>query len=173
MENALKPVKERFGITAKATSLTVSGDSTHKTKYKEGELFDLTGLAIVVTYDDYSTETVYASSGEIKLTSAYDGVPLRPTSRYVMVSVRGITVRVAIEVTEQGAENPGADNPNGNGKLNPAVIYGPIIGVLAAAAIAVAVIFLVKKLKSAKQTETASQPAEENGNSDNNGAENN
>lgn len=173
VENALKPVKERFGITAKATSLTVSGDSAHKTKYKEGELFDLTGLAIVVTYDDYSTETVYASSGEIKLTSAYDGVPLRPTSRYVMVSVRGITVRVAIEVTEQGAENPDADNPNGNGKLNPAVIYGPIIGVLAAAAIAVAVIFLVKKLKSAKQTETASQSAEENGNSDNNGAENN
>lgn len=175
VENALKPVKERFGITAKATTLTISGESTHKTKYTEGETFDMTGLVIVVTYDDYSTETVYASSGEIVLTSRYDGVPLRITNRYVEVTVRGVTAMVAIDVTEQGEEPP--VNPTDPGdKINPAVIYGPIIGVVAAAAIAVAVIFLLKKLKSAKSAEGASQNAEASVNSDNggdDGAENN
>lgn len=168
VENALKPVKDRFGITAKATTLTVSPESTHKTKYIEGETFDMTGLVIMVTYDDYSTETVYASSGEISLVAAYDGVPLRLTSRYVEVTVRGVKTMVAISVSEQGEEPPA----NPVTKFNPAVIYGPIIGVAAAAAIAVAVIFLIKKLKSAKSAETASRNTEENGNSENNGADN-
>lgn len=159
VENALKPVKARFGISAKATTLTISSESKHKTKYAEGDLFDLTGLVIVVTYDDYSTETVNASSGEIKLTDKYDGEPLKLTNRYVEVTVRGVTAIIAIEVTEKGAEQPSKPT----GKLNPAVIYGPIIGVVAAAAIAVAVVFLIKKMKSAKSA---------NGGSDNNGADN-
>lgn len=159
VENALKSVKARFGISAKATTLTISSESKHKTKYAEGDLFDLTGLVIVVTYDDYSTETVNASSGEIKLTDKYDGEPLKLTNRYVEVTVRGVTAIIAIEVTENGAEQPSKPT----GKLNPAVIYGPIIGVVAAAAIAVAVVFLIKKMKSAKSA---------NGGSDNNGADN-
>ena len=159
VENALKSVKARFGISAKATTLTISSESKHKTKYAEGDLFDLTGLVIVVTYDDYSTETVNASSGEIKLTDKYDGEPLKLTNRYVEVTVRGVTAIIAIEVTEKGAEQPSKPT----GKLNPAVIYGPIISVVAAAAIAVAVVFLIKKMKSAKSA---------NGGSDNNGADN-
>ena len=149
VENALKSVKERFGITARATTLSISAESSHKTVYKEGDLFDLTGLVIIVTFDDYSTETVYASSGDITLTALYDGVPLKLTDRYVQISVRGINAIVAISVTEEGAD----PNPNPNG-VNPAVIYGPIIGVVLAAAIAVAVVFLVKKFKSAKKSET-------------------
>ena len=52
----MKSVKARFGIALTVSSLRVSPDSTHKTEYKVGDKFDPTGLKIIVTYDDYSTE---------------------------------------------------------------------------------------------------------------------
>jgi hypothetical protein len=98
IEKQLKSVKSKFGITVTPSSLAVSSNSTHKNKYVEGEKFDLSGLKLVVTYDDYSTEEMDESA--ITLTSRYD-VELTSLNRYVVVECLGKTVQVAITVTEE------------------------------------------------------------------------
>ncbi len=96
IESALKTVKERFGIAASVASLSVSADSNYKSDYKEGERFDTTGLKILVTYDDYSTEVIDETS--FTLSSAYAG-ELTTLNRYVVVQYAGKSVMVAITVT--------------------------------------------------------------------------
>jgi hypothetical protein len=97
IESALKSVKSRFGIKVSATSLTVASDSTHRTTYVEGEQFDMTGLKLTVTYDDYSTEE--ADMSNISFAISYpDG--LSTLNRYVILEGYGVEVQVAVTVTE-------------------------------------------------------------------------
>lgn len=109
IETELKSVKTKFSLAPKATSLTVSTDSTHKEDYIEGETFDKTGLVLTVVYDDYSTETADISRLTIPTTA------LTIYNRYVTVSGYGVSVRVKVNVTEsmQEPETPNEpENPD-------------------------------------------------------------
>jgi hypothetical protein len=115
IESALKSVKEKFGIAASVSSLSVSADSTYKSAYKEGETFDTTGLIVIVNYDDYSSEV--ADMSKLTLTSTYSG-PLNVFYRYVELSGYGKTVQVSITVTAASVDddnNSGSGEGSGNG----------------------------------------------------------
>lgn len=147
IEAELKSVKAKFGIGATPISLTVSEDSTYKREYVAGEKFDPKGLILIVTYDDYSTEV--ADMANVTLSSGYDG-ELTTLIRYVEYRGYGNRVRVPITVRAEGTNPPEGPGNTGDGDegVNPAVIYGPIIGVVVAAAIAVAVVLLIKNKKT-------------------------
>lgn len=153
IETALKPVKLKFNIPFSISSLTVSADSTYKTEYREGERFNPAGLILIITYDDYSTEV--ADMSQVTLSSNYDRA-LTYLDRYVEYSGYGQSVRVPVTVTK-------SDNGGNTQGFNPAVIYGPIIGVVVvAAAVAVTLILLKKKnTRHAGGTSAKAQP--ENG----------
>ncbi|MDE7306138.1 MAG: leucine-rich repeat domain-containing protein, partial [Clostridia bacterium] len=151
IEAELKSVKTRFNIPFKVYSLAVSPDSTYKKDYAEGERFNLNGLKLIVTYDDWSTEVIDNVS-LMKVNEEYTG-QLSILNRYVIVEYGGKTVMVNINVTDEVV--------NGGNKINPAVIYGPIIGVVLAAGIAVAVVFLLKKFKKSAKATEGDTPAEE------------
>lgn len=59
-ENALRDVKKAYGITVTVARLKVEGD--YKKNYVEGETFDMTGLVVVIVYDDNSTEIADANN---------------------------------------------------------------------------------------------------------------
>lgn len=151
IEAELKPVKQKFNIPFRATSLSISSDSTYKTQYAAGERFNPSGLVIIVTYDDYSTEI--ADTTQVTLSSSYDR-ELNILDRYVEYYGYGLRLRVPVTVTE------GGNGGDGEGGVNPAAIYGPIIGVVVvAAAVAVTLILLKKKKGVAPATEAAAEPA--------------
>jgi hypothetical protein len=101
----------------------------------------MTGLKMTVTYDDYTTEQ--ADLNELQLGSSYQG-ELDELMTYVLLTGYGVQVRLPITVTAGGVTESGESS-----SFNPAVIYGPIIGVVVLAAIAVGVVFLLKKKKAA------------------------
>ena len=137
VEAALKPVKQLFGIQVTAVSLSVDPECSYKSEYKVGDKFNMKGLRIIVTYDDYSTEL--ADMSKISLVSGYDG-KLDELKRYVRVQGYGLTLDIAINVTEGGPS-----------EFKAVYVWAPIVGVLGAAAIAVGCVFLIKKLKKDKQ----------------------
>lgn len=96
IEQALKPVKNKFGLNPKVDSISVSADSNYKSAYTEGEAFDKTGLIITILYDDFTTVNVGAD--DITVVSDYAN-SLTPLNRYVIVSVEGESVRVSVTVT--------------------------------------------------------------------------
>ena len=102
IESELKPVKPRFGIAVFSTSLRVNSDSAHKSEYKVGEKFDMTGLKLTVTYDDYSTAEVTAE--QMTLRQEYDR-ELTELDIFVEVAALGQTVQVRVNVTA-GEETP-------------------------------------------------------------------
>lgn len=109
IEAELKPVKEKFGIAVNAISLKVSADSEHRSSYKFGERFDMTGLKLILTYDDYSTAEITGSA--ITLLPAYDR-ELSDLDVFVSVSANGLTVQVGIEVeAENVVDPPDPDKP--------------------------------------------------------------
>ena len=56
VEAALRTVKKRFNIAVNLSSAEVSAASKHRAEYAVGETFDMTGIVVELTYDDYSTE---------------------------------------------------------------------------------------------------------------------
>ena len=140
IESALKSVKARFGIALTVSSLRVSPDSTHKTEYKVGDKFDPTGLKIIVTYDDYSTEEADIS----KVTFDNIDEELTVLNRYVRARYAGRMVQIAITVTEDGGEEKPEPPKKGCGSYaENAVICAVALGVTLCAYATVAV---VKKL---------------------------
>ena len=107
---------------------------------------------LLVTYDDYSTELISDTSKMTVTVVGSSSGELTELNRYVTVGYGGKTVQVDIHVSEGGAAS--------GGSINPAVIYGPIIGVVAAAGIAVGVVFLVKKLKKGAKPSEESENVE-------------
>ncbi len=137
IETELRAVKRAFGIIPIKTQLLISKDSTHKTEYKSGDKFDMTGLVILVEYDDYSTEEV--SFADLRLETAGE----LTDNTYVVVSYSGMQVYVPITVTpDDGKTNKSL----GGCKL------GIIIGVTSAIipAIGVAVFLIIKRKRNKK-----------------------
>ena len=56
VEAALRTVKKSFNIAVNLSSAEVSAASKHRAEYAVGETFDMTGIVVELTYDDYSTE---------------------------------------------------------------------------------------------------------------------
>ena len=80
VEEALREVKNYFGIKVKMTSAECAETSAHKSQYLVGETFDMTGLLITIFYDDYSTKVVDASALTLK-----NQAPLTKLDNYVEV----------------------------------------------------------------------------------------
>ena len=95
VESEMRAVKEKFNIALQISSLDIAAESTHKTEYNVGEKFDMTGLVLVVVYDDGSTEMADMTKVTLENTEA-----LTKYDRYVTISYEGKTRRVSITVTE-------------------------------------------------------------------------
>jgi hypothetical protein len=105
VENALRSVKDYFGIKVKLVELRVASNSAHKSEYKEGDTFDMTGLVIEMIYDDYSVQTASGSQLSLKTTTA-----LSSLTRYVVVTCNGKDVRVSVTVEKTAVDTPDVDD---------------------------------------------------------------
>ena len=144
VEEALKPVKAKFGIAVKTVSIALSPDSNYRTEYKEGEAFDKTGLLIIVTYDDYST--VIITADDIKVTSSY-AESLTELDKYVMIEYEGVNLRIPVTVTA---------GEGGTGCNTTSVVLGCVggaVGLLAVAGAVILVIFMRKRKAGSSETE--------------------
>ena len=94
VESALRKVKAAFEIPFVITELKVAEDSTHKSSYLVGEIFDMTGLSLMIVYDDYSTEVADSSKLELLTTGE-----LNEYNKYVELRYEGVKVRVPISVS--------------------------------------------------------------------------
>ena len=145
IEDALKPVKQAFGIQLTVRSVTLDSSSTYRTEYVEGEMFDMTGLKLRITYSDFSEEVIDAS-GNFVLETSYNRA-LRATDEAVTLegtgAYEGRLISVKVTVTA------------GNGQVQPetpsvdpmvwAYVGIGIGAVVIVAAIVVALIVLKKK----------------------------
>ncbi len=106
IEEALRSVKDKFGIVTKLSELRIAEDSTHKSEYIEGETFDMTGLKVELVYDDESTEIADVSKLVLKTTEA-----LTTLDRLVVVTYEGERLSIGIKVTAaEGSGNVGGEN---------------------------------------------------------------
>ena len=148
IEKALKPVKERFGINMRVSSLTIDSTSTYKTNYVAGESFVMDGLKLIVTYDDYSQEAVDMTKASID--AGYQGA-LTEYHRYVVISAYGETVRVPISVSAK----PVDDNPNPNPPVQDnqddggckSSVFTMDLGLVFTMLVSLGVIILIRKVK--------------------------
>lgn len=107
IETALRQVKIAYDIPFTIARLSYTGD--FKSVYKVGEYFDITGLQVIIIYNDYSTE--YADMSKV----TYDlHDPLTRLDNVVKLTYEGRTVRVGITVSEEN-ENPGENGEGGCG----------------------------------------------------------
>lgn len=118
VEEALKPVKSKFGISVSISGVVPAENSAHKSQYKSGETFDKSGLIVVVTYDDYSTETI-SDSSDIIIDANYRGA-LHTYDTFVAATYKGVYFRIPITVTAEASEGP-----DGSGDQQPEEPTGP------------------------------------------------
>ncbi len=132
METALRDVKPIFGIQVNIVRLSASGN--FKTQYKVGETFDMTGLQVIIEYDDYSTEE--ADMNDVTLVSPTG--PLNELNNEVRLSLKGYSgsLRIRIDVTNEST-NP--DKEEGCGSVDGASVSLAVIAVVGLAVTAVAV----------------------------------
>ncbi len=100
IEETLRSVKSKFGIVTKLSELRVAEDSTHRTNYNEGEFFDMTGLKVVLVYDDESTELADAKDLVLKTDKA-----LTPLNKLVSIECKGKRLSISIKVKAAETEN--------------------------------------------------------------------
>ena len=96
VEKALRSVKVAFQLPFVITELKVSEDSAHKSSYLIGETFDMTGLSLIIVYDDYSTE--FADSSKLELLTTGE---LNEYNKYVELRYEGVKLRVPISVSTE------------------------------------------------------------------------
>ncbi len=150
VEKELRAVKKAFGIVPVMKQLLLSDESTHRTDYVAGEVFDMTGLVLLVEYDDYSTEVVNFNDLRLETKEALT------ENKYVVVSYRGLRAYININVSPEAQTQP---DKGGMGGGLVAVIVA-IIGVAVAGA-AVATVLLVLKKRKKKAHEGDNALAEE------------
>ena len=108
VEKALRTVKIAFQIPFVITELKVAEDSAHKSSYVSGETFDMTGLSLIIVYDDYSTELADSSKLELLTTGA-----LNEYNKYVELRYEGVKVRVPISVSVTSEPSGGDSSADG------------------------------------------------------------
>jgi hypothetical protein len=126
VEKALRSVKPLFGISVEIAELKLDSTSVFKSEYTVGETFDMTGVSVIIVYDDGSEEVADSSKLTLKTTKK-----LGKYDRTVDISYAGfdeaLKVRITVtEVKEETPENSGegentndssvTDSENGSGK---------------------------------------------------------
>ncbi|MGN0804447.1 MAG: leucine-rich repeat protein [Candidatus Coproplasma sp.] len=160
IESALKPLKAQFGIEVSVSGVAVSSDSTHKKSYVVGEKFSLNGLKVLVTYDDYSQETIDAV-GNFVLASNYDR-ELRATDKLVNIVGTGVYDGMTISVRGLTVSEASAESNEGSSINLTGIIIGVVCGVVGLAVVAVVVVIILKKKKGvAHLDEKSAETAEE------------
>ena len=165
IEEELRQVKKHFNISVKVQSAETSKASTHKNVYLVGEKFDMTGLLVTVTYDDFSTEEVDASRLTLK-----EDKTLTKLDQYVQVVYRdgGVskTAFVMISVVdsmpkpEEQPQEPTAPVEESDGSP-----VGLIIGIsCGVVAVIGAVAFVVLRKKAKKSVNEPVDTTDENKN---------
>ena len=99
VEMKVRAAKAAYGIVIQLRSLQISEDSTHRQNYIVGETFDMTGLELVLVYEDFSTEIVGVEEITLLTTTA-----LTLRTKYVEVECRGKKTPVPVTVTEAVVE---------------------------------------------------------------------
>ena len=120
VETALRQIKKNYNIPVTISNLSYTGN--FKSEYKVGERFDITGLQVVIEYDDYSTE--YADMSKV----TYDlHDPLTAMNNVVKLTYADspIPVYVSISVTEGGGPDDG-NSGCGGGCGSISSIGGPM-----------------------------------------------
>lgn len=116
IETALRQIKKDYNIPVTISSLSYTGN--FKSEYKVGERFDITGLQVIIEYDDYSTE--YADMSKV----TYDlHDELTEMNNVVQLTYEGIPLYVRISVTN--GPNDG-DGGCGGGCGSVTSIGGPM-----------------------------------------------
>ena len=99
VEMKVREAKAAYGIVIQLRSLQISEDSMHRQNYIVGETFDMTGLELVLVYEDFSTEIVGVEEITLLTTTA-----LTLRTKYVEVECRGKKTPVPVTVTEAVVE---------------------------------------------------------------------
>ena len=102
IEEALKPLKAKFEVPVNISTVSVASASTHKSEYKAGETFDMTGLVIEIVYDDYTRELLTDLSEVTLLTSG----ALYSYNIFVSLEYKGFMFRVAVTVSDDEIQVP-------------------------------------------------------------------
>ncbi len=103
VEAALRDVKAHFGMLISLSSLKLDPSCNYKKNYKEGETFDMSGLVIILEYEDYSTEKADASKLVLE-TGA-----LTKYDRYVIVKYEDKEIWLDITVTAVAGDDSSSD----------------------------------------------------------------
>ncbi len=157
IEETLREVKTAHGIPFVVKGLKVAEDSAHKAEYLIGEEFDMTGLSLVIVYDDESTEA--ANFEDLVLLTTGE---LADYNKYAEVSYDGIKVRVPIKVTDGTEELPpdSSDEEDSSfeeeAPLPPPekekIDYMPLVIVLGGVVVIMAIVLLIVGGVSASKT---------------------
>ena len=112
-ESAIREVRTAFGETVRITELQVK-TSPNKLVYVDGEMFDATGIELIVIYDDGSRDQV--NEGLVLPTT-----PLKAGQQTVTFSYAGVSKTISVTVNRKPNENPPTpgedpDTPNDPGK---------------------------------------------------------
>ncbi|MDE6667900.1 MAG: leucine-rich repeat protein [Clostridia bacterium] len=117
IETALRQIKKDYNIPVTISNLSYTGN--FKSEYKVGETFNISGLQVIIIYDDYSTE--YADMSKVTY-NLHD--PLTLMDNVVELQYEGKTLFVRINVTEGNPNDDGGCN-GGCGSISS--IGGPMI----------------------------------------------
>lgn len=100
IEQALREVKSHFGIVTAIKELQIDKSSAHKSTYKVGETFDMTGLIVNVIYQDGSVVQVDSSKLTLITTT-----PLGAYDRLVVIRYsdgnQSMTGRIGVTITQE------------------------------------------------------------------------
>ncbi len=160
MENRMRTVKPLYGVIVRIQYLTYT-DGSYKRNYTEGEVFDMTGLEVVIVYDDGSKEIAETDKLTLITDSALATYNKRVTVRYDLGNGEYKDVSVVVSVKKAGTQNPvEPEKPDDGNDINdktdeggkslvlPIVIGAVAVVVVAGGAVA---LVLVKKRKSSTQ----------------------
>ncbi|MGN1060961.1 MAG: leucine-rich repeat protein, partial [Candidatus Coproplasma sp.] len=158
VETQLKAVKAAFGIAAKVSTCAIATGSSYKTVYRIGETFNLDGIKVKVTYDDYSEEIIDAV-GNFTLSDSYNR-PLRATDN--MVELVGVGAYEGARLSVRGLKV--SDTAPSDGSADGLPVWAIIVIVVGAAlvimaAVSVTIIFVKKsKVKSLNSATEEGEP---------------
>ncbi len=173
VEAKMREIKTRFGIDFVIQEFVVAEDSTHKSEYTSGETFDMTGLKILIVYDDSSSVEADSSKFVLLTTGA-----LKSYNNYVEIAYGDEVIYVDVSVSDppapdtpapddststpddstgdsDSATSPSGGNNEGSGCSSSAE-SGIVIGVLV---LLVVVMLVVRSRKKAKAKRIAAAKA--------------
>ncbi len=167
-EISMRSIKSAYNIPVTVTGLAAQ-DGSYKKNYVVGETFDTTGIVIVRTYDDGSTEIVELSELTLLTTTelkAYTKSVIFRDNKTgkqfeVAVFVRENSIAPDTDTDGEDVSNDSTEEDKGGNGMIAVYVVVPIAGV---ALIAVAVFFFLKKKKGvtiANQPETSDAETKE------------